>query len=353
MPEAFINRIATANPPHDVHAAFLDFGRLMLASDKRRLGLFNRMAERSGIAHRYSYFRPGGIPPALDADSFYRLGAFPDTAARMRKFESVAPSLAVDAVEKLLPADERGRITHLIVTSCTGFSAPGIDLALIERCGLRPSVERTMVGFMGCYAAINALKLARHIVRSEPSARVLAVNLELCSLHLHQTAELEEILSFLLFADGCAAALISAEPVGVEIESFHAALVPDTRELIRWHIRDQGFDMVLSGRVPGAIRTALTAARDDILGGANDIELWAVHPGGRTVLDAVEEAFALPQAALSASRSVLHDHGNMSSGTVMFVLDRIMRGAGRGQRGCAMSFGPGLVAETMMFRMAA
>lgn len=353
MPEAFINRIATANPPHDVHAAFIGFGRLMLQQDQRRLGLFNRMAERSGIAHRYSYFQPGGADGAVDAEGFYRLGAFPGTAARMRKFESVAPGLAVEAVEKLLPEGERAGITHLVVTSCTGFSAPGIDLALVERCGLNPSVERTMVGFMGCYAAINALKLARHIVRSEPSARVLAVNLELCTLHLHETAELEEILSFLLFADGCAAALVTADPVGVEIKSFHAALVPDTRELIRWHIREQGFDMVLSGAVPGAIRSALTHARDDILGGANDIELWAVHPGGRTVLDAVEEAFALPGEALSASRSVLRDFGNMSSGTVMFVLDRLMRASSAGQRGCAMSFGPGLVAETMMFRMAA
>jgi alpha-pyrone synthase len=316
--------------------------------------LFNRMAERSGIAHRYSYFRSGGTGSALDADGFYRMGAFPGTADRMRKFESVAPGLAVEAVEKLLgEEEERSSITHLIVTSCTGFSAPGIDLALVERCGLNPSVERTMVGFMGCYAAINALKLARHIVRSEPRARVLTVNLELCTLHLHETAELEEILSFLLFADGCAAALVSADPVGVGMETFHAVLVPDTRELIRWHIREQGFDMVLSGAVPGAIRTALSHAREDILGGANDIDLWAVHPGGRTVLDAVEEAFALPPAALSASRSVLRDYGNMSSGTVMFVLDRIMRAAGRGQRGCAMSFGPGLVAETMMFRMAA
>ena len=353
MPEAFINRIATANPPHDVHDAFLDFGRLMLREDRRRLALFNRMADRSGIAHRYSYFQPGGEGGAVDADGFYRMGAFPGTAERMRKFESVAPGLAVEAVEKLLEGEDRSRITHLVVTSCTGFSAPGIDLALVERCGLRPSVERTMVGFMGCYAAINALKLARHIVRSEPKARVLAVNLELCTLHLHETADLEEILSFLLFADGCAAALVSADPVGVGIQSFQAALVPDTRELIRWHIREQGFDMVLSGAVPGAIRTALTASRDAILGGANDIDLWAVHPGGRTVLDAVEEAFALPPAALSASRSVLHDYGNMSSGTVMFVLDRIMRAAPRGQRGCAMSFGPGLVAETMMFRMAA
>ncbi|HMH64382.1 MAG TPA: type III polyketide synthase [Rhizomicrobium sp.] len=354
MPEAFINRIATATPPHDVHDTFLRFGQHMLRGDNRRLALFDRMADRSGIAHRYSFLEPGAKGAAVDAEGFYRLGAFPDTAARMKKFEDCAPGLAVDAVEKLLQGEDRSRITHVIVTSCTGLSAPGIDLALIERCGLPTSVERTMVGFMGCYAAINALKLARHIVRSEPAARVLAVNLELCTLHLHETAELEEILSFLLFADGCAAALISADPIGAEMASFRAALVPDTRELIRWHIRDQGFDMVLSGAVPGAIRTALSESRDDILGGANDIELWAVHPGGRTVLDAVEQAFALPPAALAPSRSVLNDYGNMSSGTVMFVLDRIMRGeGGAGKRGCAMSFGPGLVAETMMFRMAA
>jgi predicted naringenin-chalcone synthase len=353
MPQAFINRIATAAPPHDVHDTFLRFGQLMLAHDKRRLALFNRMAERSGIAHRYSFLEPDPNGEVMDTEGFYRRGDFPDTATRMKKFEACAPGLAVQAAEKLLVGEDRSRITHIIVTSCTGLSAPGIDLDVIERCGLPTTTERTMVGFMGCYAAVNALKLARHIVRSEPKSRVLALNLELCSLHLHETDDLEEILSFLLFADGCAAALISADPVGVEMKSFRAALVPDTKELIRWNIRQQGFDMVLSGGVPGAIRTALTNARDDILGGANDIDLWAVHPGGRTVLDAVEQAFDLPPAALKASRSVLHDYGNMSSGTVMFVLDRIMREAGAGQNGCAMSFGPGLVAETMMFRMAA
>ena len=354
MTEAFINRIATATPPHDVHQPFLRFGQLMLQGDKRKLALFNRMADRSGIAHRYSFVQPHPSGAVVDTEGFYRPGGFPDTAARMKKFEACAPGLAVETAEKLLAGEDRSRITHVLVTSCTGLAAPGIDLEVIERCGLGPNVERTMVGFMGCYAAINALKLARHIVRSEPGARVLALNLELCTLHLHETDDLEQILSFLLFADGCAAALISADPVGVEIKSFRAALVPDTRELIRWNIRDQGFDMILSGGVPGAIRHALTEAREDLLGGANDIELWAVHPGGRTVLDAVEQAFGLPAEALCASRSVLNDYGNMSSGTVMFVLDRIMRqAAGSRQNGCAMSFGPGLVAETMMFRMAA
>lgn len=353
MPQAYINRIVTAVPPHDVHDAFLGFGRLMLEQDVRKRALFDRMADRCGIAHRYSFIHPGGQDGALDVDGFYRLNAFPNTSARMQMYEQHAPALAVDAVEKLLEGEDRGAITHVIVTSCTGLSAPGIDLQLIERCGLKSDVERTMVGFMGCYAAINGLKLARHIVRSDPGARVLAVNLELCSLHLHETDDLEEILSFLLFADGCAAALVSADPIGVAMEGFKSKLVPDTRELIRWNIRDQGFDMVLSGGVPGAIRTALSAARHDLFAGINDIDLWAVHPGGRTVLDAVEQAFALEPAALAASRSVLNDYGNMSSGTVMFVLDRLMREGKPGQRGAAMSFGPGLVAETMTFRMAA
>jgi predicted naringenin-chalcone synthase len=351
MAEAFINRIATALPPHDVHEAFIDFGRRMMKGDNRRLALFNRMAERSGISHRYSFFEPEG---ETDVGEFYRPGAFPGTGARMKLFEEFAPRLAAEAAEKLLVGEDRSRITHLIITSCTGFFAPGIDLELVKRCELRPDIERTFVGFMGCYAAINALKLARHIVRSEESARVMVMNLELCSLHLHETGELDQVLSFLLFGDGCAVALVTADTVGVRMDSFKAALVPDTAGLIRWNIRDQGFDMVLSGGVPGAIRGALAGARANIVDDAADpCELWAVHPGGRTVLDAVESAFVLPPAALTASRGVLNDCGNMSSGTVMFVLDRLMREAAPGAGGCAMAFGPGLVAETMRFRMAA
>jgi predicted naringenin-chalcone synthase len=201
------------------------------------------LAERSGIAHRCSFFEPEG---ETDAAKFYRPGAFPDTGARMKLLEAFAPPLATEAVDRLLINQDRRSITHLIVTCCTGFFAPGIDLQLIDRCGLTPDIERTFVGFMGCYAAINGLKLARHIVRSEPGARVLAMNLELCTLHLHETTELEEILSFLLFGDGCAAALVSADPVGLRMDSFKAALIPETAELIRWSIRNKGFDMVLS-----------------------------------------------------------------------------------------------------------
>lgn len=352
MTTAFINRIATAVPPHDVHDAFLRYAQAQLAGDRRATLLFQRMAERSGIEHRYSCLPPAAIPEAAGGGGeFYRQGNFPNTAARMRMFETHAPALAATAIDRLRLGADRNRISHLIVTSCTGFSAPGLDLELVERCGLPPSVERTMIGFMGCYAAVNALKLARHIVRSERNARVLAVNLELCTLHCQETNDIEQMLSFLLFADGCAACLVTAEPEGAALDSFHAVVVPNTRDLITWHIRDFGFDMGLSGAVPAAIHDALRAGADGVLKGMppGAIDLWAVHPGGRTVLDAVERAFDLAPAALSASREVLRRYGNMSSATVMFVLDALLRAAPNGARGCGMSFGPGMVAETMLF----
>jgi len=355
MTTAYVNRIATAVPRYDVHQAFLRIAQVQLAGHPRRWALFQRMAERAGIEHRYSGLRPSAHPEAgpIDADDFYRRGQFPDTAARMRAFEAQAPALAQAAVERLALGGERAPVTHLVITSCTGFSAPGLDLDLIERCGLPASIERTLIGFMGCYAAINALKLARHIVRSEPKARVLVVNLELCTLHLQETTDLEKILTFLLFGDGCAACLVTAEPHGIALDRFHAILVPDTSELITWRIRESGFDMVLSGEVPVTIHEGLRAHAREILDGTpiESIKLWAVHPGGRTVLDAVERAFELPASALAVSREVLRQYGNMSSATVMFVLEKMLRSASSGQTGCAMSFGPGLVAETMLFHM--
>ncbi len=351
---AYVNRIATAVPPHDVHETFLRFAQGQLEGDRRNALLFRRMAERSGIEHRYSCLEPTHEGDMTGPSAFYPRGDFPNTAERMHMFEVHAGALGAAAVERLGLGRERDPITHLLVTCCTGFSAPGIDLELIERCGLNPSVERTMIGFMGCYAAINALKLARHIVRSEPRARVLVVNLELCSLHLQEVTELDQILSFLLFADGCAACLVTAEPHGAALDSFHAVLVPDTANLITWNIRDFGFDMVLSGAVPAAIQDGLRCCADDILRGAPvpSIDLWAVHPGGRTVLDAVERAFDLPPRALAASRDVLRRYGNMSSATVMFVLQALMGNARKGETGCAMAFGPGMVAKTMLFHAA-
>ncbi|HVG26716.1 MAG TPA: type III polyketide synthase [Acidobacteriaceae bacterium] len=356
---AYLNRVSTAVPDHDVHHAFVAFadGLLADAPDPRTRSLFGRMAARSGIEHRFSVLAPEGATPAfwVNAHEFYTRGHFPDTSQRMEIFERFAPVLAKRALDGLaLSEAERGSITHVLVTTCTGLYAPGLDFDIVDHLGLSPSVERTMIGFMGCYAAINGLKSARHIVRSEPKARVLMINLELCTLHLQETHELEQVLSFLVFGDGCAASLISAEPTGFALDSFRAVMIPTTRDLITWKIRGLGFDMLLSGQVPGAIGRALEAGSAEVLGEtpAEEIALWGVHPGGRSVLDAVERGLHLGPAALGASREVLERFGNMSSATVMFVLERLLAQAQPKQRGCAMSFGPGLTAETMLFHAA-
>ena len=356
MSSAYVNRIETAVPPNDVHRDFVDYARKQLDVDPRAARLFRRMSEMGGIDHRYSFVRPTEEAPdgAMDADGIYRRGAFPSTGERMRLFERWAPELARHAVDRLLSAEERIGITHLIVTCCTGMSAPGIDLQIVESCGLPHDVERTMIGFMGCYAAVNGLKMARHVVRSEPQARVLVLNLELCTLHLKESTDLEQMLSFCLFADGCAASLVTSEAKGARLDRFHAMLAPETRELITWNVGDDGFDMLLSGRVPGAIREALGGREDEILDGVakGDIRHWAVHPGGKSVLDAVQTALELPEDALWGSREILREFGNMSSPTVMFVLKRLLERASPGEKGCAMAFGPGLVAETFTFATA-
>jgi predicted naringenin-chalcone synthase len=358
LTQAYINRIATAVPRDDVHTAFVDFADAML-EDPRVRPVFQRMAQRSGIEHRFSVLTPTHHGPStefiVNANEFYTRGTFPDTAKRMEIFERFAPRLAQAALDKLaLTETERSGITHVLVTTCTGLYAPGLDFEIVDHLGLDTTVERTMIGFMGCYAAINGLKQARHIVRSEPKAKVLLLNLELCTLHLQETQELEQVLSFLVFGDGCAASLITAEPAGFAIDSFRSVLIPETRDLITWKIRGVGFDMLLSGQVPVEIGKALATCGDEVLGGQakEEISLWGVHPGGKSVLDAVERGLGLNADALKSSREVLHCFGNMSSATVMFVLERLMRIARAGepnQKGCAMSFGPGLTAETMLF----
>jgi predicted naringenin-chalcone synthase len=353
MSSAYVNRISTSLPTNDVHDSFVSYALRQIESDRRRFTLFQRLADKGEIHHRYSFLDPSAAADSasLNGEIFYKPGAFPSTSKRMRAFSALAPKLASEAVEGLDLGEDRDRITHLIITCCTGFSAPGLDFQIIEDCGLPKNVERTIVGFMGCYAAINALKLARHTIRSEPEAKVLVLNLEMCTLHLQETENIEQMLSFFLFGDGCAACLMSSEPQGVALDSFHAVLAPRTQELITWDIGDMGFDMVLSGQVPAAIRASLSETRDAILRGASvdDIDLWAIHPGGRSVLDAVERALDLKPEALRASREVLRRYGNMSSPTVMFVLKTLMETQAPGQRGCAMAFGPGLVAETMLF----
>jgi predicted naringenin-chalcone synthase len=311
------------------------------------------MAERSGIEHRWSVLPPGssgGSP--VDEGGFYH-AEIPSTAARMRIYGEAAPRLALEAIRNLGERETIDGITHLVVASCTGFVAPGIDQIIAAELGLAGGVERTLVGFMGCYAAVSALRLAHHIVRSEPAARVLAVTVELSTLHLQFDDRIESLLAMLQFGDGAAAALVSGEACGFAIDHPFAATLPDSFGLIRWDLADAGFVMQLSGEVPGRIAEALRDPlfRETMLAGSRPEEIgcWAVHAGGRSVLDAVEHGLGLTPENLAPSREVLARYGNMSSSTLPFVLARLMAEPGP-CHGIALAFGPGLAAEGFHFR---
>lgn len=363
-PDPHLVAIGTAVPEHEVHAAFLAFAEARLSERRDRLAL-RRMAARSGIGGRRSVLAPAPSEAAsVDADArLYRHGGFAGTRARMDVYAEAAPALAARAVADLASRADLDGITHLVTASCTGFLAPGLDQRLATLIGLSGSVERVALGFMGCAAAVNGLSVARHIARSEKRARVLVVCTELCTLHLQDEDDLEGLLAAMLFGDGAAAALVANEETGLALEGFRALTIPETPDLITWTVSDTGFLMRLSGDVPGAIATALEAERarnapDGVLAGAalSDFDLFAVHPGGRSVLDAVARALDLGEDALCASRAVLAAHGNMSSATILFVLARIMAGRVAGaapRRGLGMAFGPGMVAETFRFREAA
>ena len=341
---ARINAISGAIPATDVDRDYREWAQGKLG-DPREARLFGRMAERSGIEHRWSVL---GDDAGLEDGRFYTRGKQPATAERMAVYAREAPKLALEAIRGL---PEPGDVTHLVVASCTGFMAPGVDQAIASALGLRGDVERLVVGFMGCYAGATALRTAGHIVRSDPAARVLVVSVELCSLHLQEDAGLESMLAMAQFSDGAAAAIVSAGGPGLAIGEGLSATLEESDTLITWTIGDTGFAMNLSGEVPGRLAHALAdeALSKRVLDGvdASDIEAWAVHPGGKSILDAVERAFALTQGALAESREVLRACGNMSSATILFVLEKIM--PRRPESGLALAFGPGLAMEGFRF----
>jgi predicted naringenin-chalcone synthase len=264
----------------------------------------------------------------------------------MALYEPHALALAMQAVTALEP----DRITHLIVASCTGFSAPGLDFQIMRTAGLAETTQRTLVGFMGCFAAVNALRLADQIVRADRESRVLVVNTELSSLHLQEDfQDVPKMLSFLLFGDGASAALVSSDPSGIALQRFQATTIPRSQDLITWHIRDHGFEMHLSGQVPGRIRRWLPENGPAFMPPETP-SLYAVHAGGRSILDSVQAGLGLPPDALCYSRDILRRHGNMSSATLMFVLHAILSDRDAVGQGVAMAFGPGLSVETFAFR---
>lgn len=334
---------------------------LMADTDEKRV-FFRKIYEGSAISRRHTVIDDFGKDPS--DYTFYPKNKFlkpePSTARRSEIHTREANRLSLEAVKKLLEKlgeFDKNSITHIITVSCTGFSAPGIDFHIAKELQLRSSINRFNIGFMGCFAAFPALKLARNICISEPDARVLMVNTELCSLHFQQNHETDVIIANALFADGISAALISSDENDsdgnkIVLHDFLSQYIPESENMMAWEIGDTGYNMKLSAYVPQVldqnIHSVMAEFKKKTGAGKDDVKLWAIHPGGRAILDKLWKALGLEKEDMAEAYGVLNDYGNMSSATIMFVLERIMANETKGKM-FAAAFGPGLTVETGYF----
>jgi len=283
----------------------------------------------------------------------------PSTGWRMNRYEEKVGPMALRAAAEALERSgiDGSTLTHLVTVSCTGFSAPGFDLGLIHDLKLNPSIQRTHVGFMGCHGALNGLRVARAIVGSEPNSRVLLCAAELCSLHFRYGGDLGQTITNALFADGAAALVASSsssEHSSVwSVVANGSYVVPNSADAMTWRIRDHGFEMTLSPEVPALIKHNLAGWMEGWLGENGltiaDVGAWAVHPGGPKILDAVRTTLALNADAMADAREILSGFGNISSPTILFLIDRLMKR--NADRPCvALGFGPGLAVEAALIR---
>ena len=374
---SYISAIGTAVPDHQI--AQSDIARFMAntlqlkANDRRRLLALYRA---SGIAYRHSVLADYG---RTDNFTFFPntpdLEPFPAIQQRMQLYQQEAIRLsyaaATNCLDKL-PTIRRSDITHLIYVSCTGMYAPGVDIELIHQLGLNTHTQRTAVNFMGCYAAFNALKVADSIVKAYSEAKVLLVCTELCSIHFQKGTDEDTLLANALFADGSAAALVSGESnlssAQLQLDRFYCDLAPDGQKDMAWQIGNHGFEMRLSSYVPQIIREQiqqivqrllqhLTHHPEDYqptLPGAS-IDYYAIHPGGKRILQVIEEVLSLVKQDNHHAYQVLRQYGNMSSPTILFVLQSLIADLGEADHNksvLGLAFGPGLTLESMLLRIA-
>lgn len=361
-PAVHLLDVATTVPPHVcTRAQAQAVAQQVFAEEPEALSFLARLLDASGIAQRHTVLADYSCP--AEARTFFgRAANFrpePGTGQRNRLFVEAANELSLAAASRLVEGDTawRSRVTHLVTASCTGFSAPGFDIHLVRALGLSPRVARTHVGFMGCYAGFSTLKLARALCQADPSALVLVVHVELCTLHVHFRPDPDTLVANSLFADGVAAALVGGHahgPLGRQPLSLcgeASFLLPGGEEDMTWHIGDHGFDMTLSPRVPFLLHkhlpNAFAALLDERQVNRDEIAHWAIHPGGPAILEKACKALGLDERHVQVSRDVLAGHGNMSSATIFFLLDQIRR---RREPGFvyACGFGPGLTLESAL-----
>lgn len=329
------------------------------ASDTTEQRKMKFLYHQSGIQNRYSVIGDYNRP-ASDWKFYPRsenLEPFPSLEQRMGLYHKYAAPLSVDAIrnctEHLLPAKQ---ITHLITVSCTGMSAPGLDLQITDLMDLPNTLYRTSVNFMGCYAAIHALKIADSICKNDTSARVMIVCTELCTLHFQKEATTDNITSSMLFADGSAAALITHDQYpapGLKLQHFYSEIIPKGKKDMAWELSSSGFLMTLSGYIPGLIEEDFEQLIARALQSAGiskeQVSGWCIHPGGKRILDTVKKCLSLPETALDDSFHILEQFGNMSSPTILFVLKKMMqKPSAKHVKILGAAFGPGLTMETFI-----
>lgn len=357
---SYIHHIQTAVPEFKYSQNELrDRMKEIVGGDDKQQRLLHYIYGRSGIKNRHSVvddFKNEGSFELF----FNGQGATPGTKSRNDTYIKKGRELYIDVAQKLIDTSDfsTGDITHLITVSCTGFYAPGPDYDIIKSLGLDNSIERYHLGFMGCYAVLPALKLARQLCAANEDSNVMIVSVELCTLHFQAQPVVDDLISASVFADGAAGALVSSrKPKNkpyFSIDSFASAITEKGKDDMAWSIGDNGFNMTLSSYVPKLLSDGLKPYLYPIFEkhgiSLSDIDLWGIHPGGRAILDKVEQTLELPENSLSSSRSVLSDYGNMSSATILFVLKHLLNEApGTGsQRTLAMAFGPGLTIESAL-----
>ncbi len=356
--------IATGLPPYKHQQSdifnFADSIYCSNETDSRKMKFLYR---HSGITHRYSVLPDYSTEP--DDRLFYEKTAdmepFPSLEKRMQWYADNAVTLSVKTIEDCIAGKiKKEAITHLITVSCTGMSAPGLDLEIMEAMQIPGNIFRTSVNFMGCYAAIHALKIADAICRSTTEANVVIVCTELCTLHFQKENSIDNITSTLLFGDGCAAVLVQPNQNsnhGLTIQNFCSEVAFKGKKDMSWQLSSKGFLMNLSGYVPDLVKEDFNSLLEKALENAslnkNDITHWCIHPGGKKILEAIQKSSGLSEESLRHSYDVLNDYGNMSSPTALFVLKKILeeledKSPAEKAIVFTAAFGPGLTMETFI-----
>jgi alpha-pyrone synthase len=366
--KSYICAIGTSNPPHQfAQMQIADFMAEALQFDARDTRKLKALYHKTGIDFRHSVLEDYGKKNG--AFSFFPntpgLEPFPTVQPRMDLFRQHALGLTVAAAHDCLnqiPDVDPATVTHLITFSCTGMYAPGLDIELIGALGLSTRVQRTAVNFMGCYAAFNALKLADAFCKANPEARVLIAGTELCTIHFQKSSETDHLVSNAIFGDGAAAVLVQGQPqpgqASLEQCSFQCEVVPAGVKEMAWHIGDFGFEMTLSAYVPEMIRSGIRQLAESLLHqlrlNLDQVAYYAIHPGGRKILEVIEQELGLNRDDNRFAYRVLQQYGNMSSVTVLFVLRELMqtlRPEDHRERVLSFAFGPGLTLESMLLRV--